>query len=145
MENASKALIIAGSVILAVLIIVLAFYFFNLASGVGKSINMSEYEIQAYNSKFINFEGKVSGTKAREFCDVVKQHNIVSVSNKRNGVLVFHNNVEGTTFNAQLATTGMNTQIEDIKSTLKTGKFYEIKLMYDAKQGIVTAANILDI
>ena len=65
MENASKALIIAGSIILAVLIIVLGMYFYNQAVGIGKNINMTEYEIQSYNSKFINYEGKVSGTKAR--------------------------------------------------------------------------------
>ena len=38
MENASKALIIAGSIILAVLIIVLGMYFYNQAVGIGKNI-----------------------------------------------------------------------------------------------------------
>ena len=42
MENASKALIIAGSIILAVLIIVLGMYFYNQAVGIGKNINMTE-------------------------------------------------------------------------------------------------------
>ena len=82
MENASKALIIAGAIILAVLIIILGMYFYNQAAGVGKSVNMTEYEIQSYNSKFINYEGKVSGTKARELCDVIKQHNLANSTNK---------------------------------------------------------------
>lgn len=37
MENASKALIIAGSIILAVLIIILGMYFYNQASGIDKN------------------------------------------------------------------------------------------------------------
>ena len=114
MENASKALIIAGSIILAVLIIILGMYFYNQASGIGKSINMTEYEIQAYNSKFINYEGKASGTKARELCDVMKQHNIANSTNKGNGVFVFYNaQIENTSnFTAVIADSSINTQID---------------------------------
>lgn len=57
MENASKALIIAGAIILAVLIIILGMYFYNQAARVGKSVNMTEYEIQQFNSKFTMYEG----------------------------------------------------------------------------------------
>lgn len=147
MENASKALIIAGSIILAVLIIILGMYFYNQASGIGKSINMTEYEIQAYNSKFINYEGKASGTKARELCDVMKQHNIANSTNKGNGVFVFYNaQIENTSnFTAVIADSSINTQIDYVKSLLKTGKFYEIILIYDNSKGIVSAVNFKEL
>lgn len=147
MENASKALIIAGSIILAVLIIVFGMYIYNQAVGIGKNINMTEYELQAYNSKFINFEGKVSGTKARELCDVMKQHNIANSTNKETGVFPFYNaQIDNTTnFTAVIADSSLNTQIDNVKSLLETGKRYEIILIYDNSKGIVSAVNFKEL
>ena len=147
MENASKALIIAGSIILAVLIIVLGMYFYNQAGGIGKNINMTEYEIQSYNSKFINYEGKVSGTKARELCDVIKQHNLANSTNKGTGIVVYYNqNYDSSqSFTAVTAYAGLNTQVDSVKQNLGTGKFYEIILIYDSSRGIVSAINFKEL
>ena len=147
MENASKALIIAGSIILAVLIIVLGMYFYNQAVGIGKNINMTEYEIQSYNSKFINYEGKVSGTKARELCDVIKQHNLANSANKGTGIVVYYNqNYDSSqSFTAVTAYAGLNTQVDSVKQNLGTGKFYEIILIYDSSRGIVSAINFKEL
>ena len=147
MENASKALIIAGSIILAVLIIVLGMYFYNQAVGIGKNINMTEYEIQSYNSKFINYEGKVSGTKARELCDVIKQHNLANSTNKGTGIVVYYNqNYDSSqSFTAVTAYAGLNTQVDSVKQNLETGKFYEIILIYDSSRGIVSAINFKEL
>ena len=146
MENASKALIIAGSIILAVLIIVLGMYFYNQAVGIGKNINMTEYEIQSYNSKFINYEGKVSGTKARELCDVIKQHNLANSTNKGTGIVVYYNqNYDSSqSFTAVTAYAGLNTQVDSVKQNLGTG-FYEIILIYDSSRGIVSAINFKEL
>ena len=147
MENASKALIIAGSIILAVLIIVLGMYFYNQDVGIGKNINMTEYEIQSYNSKFINYEGKVSGTKARELCDVIKQHNLANSTNKGTGIVVYYNqNYDSSqSFTAVTAYAGLNTQVDSVKQNLGTGKFYEIILIYDSSRGIVSAINFKEL
>lgn len=147
MENASKALIIAGSIILAVLIIVLGMYFYNQSVGIGKNINMTEYEIQSYNSKFINYEGKVSGTKARELCDVIKQHNLANSTNKGTGIVVYYNqNYDSSqSFTAVTAYAGLNTQVDSVKQNLGTGKFYEIILIYDSSRGIVSAINFKEL
>ena len=147
MENASKALIIAGSIILAVLIIVLGMYFYNQAVGIGKNINMTEYEIQSYNSKFINYEGKVSGTKTRELCDVIKQHNLANSTNKGTGIVVYYNqNYDSSqSFTAVTAYAGLNTQVDSVKQNLGTGKFYEIILIYDSSRGIVSAINFKEL
>ena len=52
MENASKALIIAGAILLAILIISLGIMIYNQASGVVNNNAMSEVEIQSFNQKF---------------------------------------------------------------------------------------------
>ena len=52
MENASKALIIAGAILLAILIISLGILIYNQASGVVNNNAMSEVETQNFNQKF---------------------------------------------------------------------------------------------
>ena len=49
MENASKALIIAGAILLAILIISLGILIYKQASGVVNNNAMSEVDISTYN------------------------------------------------------------------------------------------------
>lgn len=65
MENASKALIIAGSIILAIMIISLSVFLFNkFKDSTENSVNMTEAEINAFNSKITPYFGDaVQGSK----------------------------------------------------------------------------------
>lgn len=66
MENASKALIIAGAILLAIVIISLGLIVVNNTRNVTDNTNLSEQEIQAFNAKFTPYEGeKISGTKVK--------------------------------------------------------------------------------
>jgi len=58
MENASKALIIAGAILLAILLISLGIMIFSQAQDTVNSGGMSDAEMQAFNSKFLKYEGK---------------------------------------------------------------------------------------
>lgn len=137
MENASKALIIAGSVILAVLIIVLGFYFFNIGSGSGKNINMSEYEIQAFNSKFLNYEGEVSGIQAKNLCDLIESHNAAYTNEPTKQVAV-----------AEIAQDAAATDSSKIgqgrsrKSYIREGLTYKVTIGYDTSTGLVSNIGI---
>ena len=55
MENASKALIIAGAILLAILLITLGILVYNQAAGVINSNAMSDVEIQQFNQKFLQY------------------------------------------------------------------------------------------
>ena len=57
MENASKALIIAGAILLAILLISLGILIFNQAQGTVNNSGMSQAEITAFNNKFLKYEG----------------------------------------------------------------------------------------
>ena len=57
MENASKALIIAGAILLAILIISLGIMIYQQASGVVNNNAMSEVDINSFNQKFIQYTG----------------------------------------------------------------------------------------
>ena len=58
MENASKALIIAGAILLAILIISLGILIFSQAQDTINSVNMDEQEIMAFNNKFTPYIGE---------------------------------------------------------------------------------------
>ena len=65
MENASKALIIAGAILIALLIISLGIFTFNKMSDSAKKIaNLDKEEIQAFNSKLTPYTGEnISGSQ----------------------------------------------------------------------------------
>ncbi|MEI3356131.1 MAG: hypothetical protein V8R81_03530 [Clostridia bacterium] len=64
MENASKALIIAGAILLAILIISLGIMIYNQASGVVNNNSMTEVEVTTFNQKFEQYLGdKVKRSK----------------------------------------------------------------------------------
>lgn len=67
MENASKALIIAGAILLSILIIAIGMYIYNSSqnsiSGAGSQI--SAYEIQSFNQTWEMYEGVQTGTNVR--------------------------------------------------------------------------------
>ena len=52
MENASKALIIAGAILLSILLISLGIMIFNQAQTTVQDSGMSQAEISTFNSKF---------------------------------------------------------------------------------------------
>ena len=56
MENASKALIIAGAILLAILLISLVIMIYNQAQNTVNNSGMSQAEIQAFNNKFTKYE-----------------------------------------------------------------------------------------
>lgn len=67
MENASKALLIAGAILLAILIIAIGMFIYNSAQAtVTDSItSMSTSEIEAFNNNFSTYEQKQSGSNVK--------------------------------------------------------------------------------
>ena len=75
MENASIALIIAGAILLAILIIALGVYIFNQAKSTTNMDELSNQQVQAHNNTFENYEGKINGTQAKALIDAVRNNN----------------------------------------------------------------------
>ena len=67
MENASKALIIAGAILLSILIIAIGMYIYSSAQAqVESSItNMSTSEIEGFNSTFTSYQGQQTGSNVK--------------------------------------------------------------------------------
>ena len=127
MENASKALIIAGAILLAILIISLGIMIYNQAAGVVNNNAMSEVEKQQYNAKFTQYEGdNVKGSVVQAMLNEVFTHNISQDSNDRKiGVGKDTNTYEYLSYGANSP-----------KSTLiVSGSTYSVKCDY--KNGLV--------
>ena len=77
MENATKALMIAAAVIVAILIISLGIGIFNMASEqVDNAGDLSEYQIQQHNDKFKKYEGTAkTGSDVNAMLTTVFNHN----------------------------------------------------------------------
>ncbi len=76
MENASKALIIAGAILLSILIISLGIMIYQQAAGVVNQDAMTEVEINSFNQKFEQYFGEnVRGANVNALINAVNANN----------------------------------------------------------------------
>jgi len=76
MENASKALIIAGAILLSILIISLGIMVYNNAKSTVGEASLDPEKVQTFNSKFTMYAGeKVSASKANSLIQAVNASN----------------------------------------------------------------------
>ena len=81
MENATKALLIAAAVLVAILIISLGLVVYNMASETIGAVNFSGQEITAFNEQFIQYQGQhVRGTEVNAMLNTVLSSNMKSRS-----------------------------------------------------------------
>ena len=88
MENASKALIIAGAIILSILIIALGMYIYQQASGAAQGTNLDPQKAQAYNAEFISYEGVRTGTDVKQLVGAIINHNRVNQDDTSRLILI---------------------------------------------------------
>ena len=126
MENASKALIIAGAILLAILIISLGIMIYNQASGVVNNNAMSEVEIQQFNEKFTQYEGdRVKGATVNTMLQAVLANN-VSADDDNRRIEVTINRGEG---KSEVTMTRGHTSIPKVENeqVISTGAIYNVK------------------
>lgn len=124
MENASKALIIAGSILIAIMIISLGIYIFKQYSSFAKeNADLSEQEISAFNSKITSYLGEgISGSQVNALLQYCLANNMsaqqsgetykcIEVTQKNGNILVEKEvEKEGNTY--QKVTTGTFYKVE---------------------------------
>lgn len=80
MENASKALIIAGAILLSILLISLGIMIFNQAQDSVQNSGMSKANVQTFNNTFLKYEGTKSGTDVKSLIQEVSANNTQDTS-----------------------------------------------------------------
>ena len=141
MENASKALIIAGAILLSILIIGLGMFIYQQASGAIGNANMDPQKIQAYNSEFASYEGTKSGTQVRALLDIIRSHNLANTDDPSLNVVAMTSSAANVTAAPTELVTA--TAINDIKKTINAGKTYTVDFGYDANSGFIVAVGIV--
>lgn len=140
MENASKALIIAGAILLSILIISLGIFIFNQASEITKSSNLSEVEVLNFNEKFTSFEGtNVRGSEVNSLLTRIVQNNVANQEDTSKQVkLTQDGNADGW----QSGTKGNGTPITTTPAKAKTGKTFDIVCTPNNKTGLIESIQI---
>lgn len=135
MENASKALIIAGAILLSILIIGLGMFIYQQAAAAVGKTGIDEQKVKSYNSSFEQYEGLISGTSARTLCDVIRAHNNSHQDDASLNVKVTVG--KGTPGNSAPTAVVTATAVNTEKAKIKAGKQYKVAFGYDTKTGYI--------
>lgn len=124
MENASKALIIAGAILLAILLISLGILIFNQAQDTVNNSGMSEAEISTFNNKFLKYEGMQKGSVVKSLInEAIAVNSDENNTNNGVGVAITIQDKDGS--NKKEMTAGALTT-----SGIDTQYTYDIQLSY---------------
>ena len=131
MENASKALIIAGAILLAILIIALGVFIFNKAKSATNMDDLTNQQVAAHNSTFQNYEGTINGTQAKALIDEIRNNNQTMPSDAKIYLVA-----EGLSTTPSTISATNNSQYSQIKNALESTSQYEVSITdYQTKEG----------
>ena len=146
MENASKALIIAGAILLSIAIIgVGMFVYRSVSETITGAADMSEQEIAAYNGEFETYGQKQRGTQVKALCDKVRHHNQTVKDASELIAIVESEATDPTPAPTKEDAAGTTaTDINNIKGKILSGKTYEVTFGYDKSTGLLTQIGIVE-
>ena len=132
MENATKALLIAAAVLIAILLISLGVGVFNTASESMGDADLSEYEIQKFNEKFAQYNGNnKSGAEVNALMQTVFTHNNAQADASTCVQLL----------NGSTPVIAASTGITNMPPKESTGARYNIVVNYNAQTGLVESVS----
>ena len=137
MENASKALIIAGAILLSILLISLGIMIFNQAQDTVNNSGMSKAEISSFNNQFTKYEGIQKGSNVKSLIQEVNTSNVTDVQegNARNIKIVGAGN-------AATGADGVNVAYTYGTSTIASSAQYNVTIEYNSNSGYVSQITI---
>ena len=133
MENATKALLIAAAILIAIVLISIGVFVLNMGRESVNSVNMNEQEQMAFNSKFTSYEGVQRGSQVNALAQAVLTNNQAAKD-------------EGSTATKGIALSGKISIAADGSTTsfdkVPAGSMYKVSITY--KDGLVNAIAIND-
>ena len=129
MENATKALLIAAAVLIAILIISLGIVIYNSSAETVKSANLSQQEVQSANEKFARYNGENKrGSEVNAMLQTVLNANIDAAAAKETDRQV------SVTLDASEI---LSKTAKSITKQADTSKLYKIEVQYNGNGGLV--------
>lgn len=138
MENATKALLIAAAVLIAILLISFGVYIINNTRDIiTNNQGLDELEIDQFNQKFTQYEGtSVSGSKANSLLRAVFNHNMTQEDESRK-VTVNYTDDNGTETKDYVGKDDTTAP-----KAIPTGSRYEVTANYDSKSHLITSIDV---
>jgi hypothetical protein len=134
MENATKALLIAAAILVAILIISLGLVVYNMAAETVQNVNMSDQEIKAFNDQFTRYEGNTqTGSTVNALVQTVLTSNMKYRAD------------EGDDNPKLVAITGdvtLETDADSAPQKVATGNRYTITCRYNAQTGLINEIQV---
>lgn len=138
MENATKALLIAAAVLVAILIISLGLVVYNMAAEtVNNSANLSQQEIQTFNEQFTQYQGdNVRGSNVNALLKTALNNNITKSQEGKKAMKV-KVTLEGTVVLA-----GEDGSETSLSKRADASKMYKVQVDQDGEGGLVHSITI---
>lgn len=134
MENASKALIMAGAVLIAITLVSIGVLVFTRFSGsVKNNTSLSQQEIQSFNNKLTPYLGKnISGSQVNALIQTAVSINYKEIQrnngDKGNSITITG---DGHTYVSVTETGGVTSE------KVKTGEYYNVTGEYNDTTGLI--------
>ena len=157
MENASKALIIAGAILLSILIIALGIFVFNAAKGAVKTDQLDATEKATFNDPISQYEGNVQGSSVKSLLShLISNAGANKTAGERLPDIKYADDAgEGPTFtlaasdtykittgggNFKIESTVANTQIEamsQLRKQISNSHTYDVEVGFNDATGLI--------
>lgn len=132
MENASKALIIAGAILLSILIIALGMNIYNSASSATGNADMSAQEIDSHNQTFTAYEGRIKGTQVRTLLNMIAKNNEE-----------YEDRIITVSIDKPSLSSDASADIRGVLSSVKTNTTYNVTFTNGGADGIIDTCDIV--
>jgi predicted PurR-regulated permease PerM len=145
MENASKALIIAGAILISILIIAIGMYIYSSSTnsineGIG---SMSTQEKEAFNANWANYEGKQTGTQVKAM--ISKLISNANTYQEESGKVIGVNLVNIGSNLANITYNDLNTYVGSLNSlnkAIQARHVYKVSVDYSATTSLINTITI---
>lgn len=132
MENATKALMIAGAVLIAIMIIGLGMSIYQSATGIMNDTmgGLDELTISNFNNPLLEYEGDQRGSKVKQLISKIITTNASNVGINDDRIISFNDKTTSTDLTAE-------------RTAIVSGATYTVSLTYDANGLITTITSTL--
>ena len=143
MENASKALIIAGAILISIVLVSVGVIVVNSLNPEDALQEMDRQAVETFNSKFTSLAGSnVRGTVVKQIINNVITSNGNNEDNKQISI-VLDSNVSVSGVTASGDGTSASSDLSRISNSINTQHRYTVELYY-TKNGLVNKITIKD-
>jgi len=147
MENASKALIIAGAILISIVLITLGVVIIGQGQGIVNNTNMDDQAVSTWNQKFNQYEGNaVTGSNVNALINAVTSNNLIAERDQEDSHLI---TIVPTSWNPTCTanntrTVGSATGTASLTRKAQTGKTYIVQVTGTHNSGYISEITITE-